>query len=128
MLLTIHWAPAICLVNWQYWKKQSSEASNSGLDCSSCKVHICKFLHTNNNLNGADDLMISSETGIEKIFNDEDDNGVFQGFTAKYIATATENKFLLCQYDSYLKELFKMNWRPTINLLLSSMTAYCTAL
>ena len=49
------------------------------------------------NLNGADDLMIQSETDIEMIFDNENDDENFHSFATKDLAAATPdiNKLLM---------------------------------
>ena len=45
----------------------------------------------NTSLNGADDHMVWSDTDIEQVFNDEDDDEIFEGFTTEDFVVATEN-------------------------------------
>ena len=49
------------------------------------------FTGISNNLNGANYHMIQSETDIVMIFSDEDDDEMFERFTAKDLTAATED-------------------------------------
>ena len=53
-----------------------------------CKLFIVTDINTS--LNGAIDHMVWSDTVIEHIFDDEEDNEMFEGFTTEDIAMTTE--------------------------------------
>ena len=82
-------------MRWQIWLYCTDETTDSGLDCSWGKlpelVHRAFLVMAiNSDLNGSNDYMMWLDPDIEMILDNDEDDEVFNGFTAKDFVAAAQ--------------------------------------